>query len=282
MIRTLFILLFTFTVLCGFAQKPPEMVKAQLVSEQSQILPGQAFTVGLHLKHKEGWHTYWENPGDVGIPPMFKWSLPTGWKAGPVQYQAPQKVKMFDITAHGFSGTEALHLVELTPPDTFDPDAESVELKADVTWMLCGRSCHPGTFPFSLRIPVGEEPRANADWFEAFEKVRRDHPRSSKAWVAKANKTKEHITLELRPKPTDQAEASATVKEPVYYGLDKQVFSNRPHLVEAGPDLIRFVLPRSDYGPDDKTDLEAVLHAPGGWHADGSLRYLQVRVAFTE
>ena len=44
----------------------------QLVSDVQQIAPGKAFTVGLHMKYKPTWHTYWKIPGDVGIPPRLE------------------------------------------------------------------------------------------------------------------------------------------------------------------------------------------------------------------
>jgi|GEM_PF-141179 len=286
------LLTLAFTAIPGllFAQtkplSPPNMVKAQLVSEQTAVVPGQSFTVGLHLDHKKGWHTYWENPGDVGIPPMFKWKLPDGWTAGPVQYQAPQRVKMFDITAHGFSGTTALHLVELTPPAKLK--GSKVTLAADITWMLCGRSCHPGTYPFALELPVAGSATAKAKpnprWRKAFDAVRAEHPRPSTSWIATAlNETKDTILLELRPRSKANRKAPATA--PLFYGLDKQVFSDRPHHfnakpAEAPPGTLQFRLPRTDYGPKDKAELEAVLHRPDGWLDDGSLRYLRITAAF--
>jgi thiol:disulfide interchange protein DsbD len=41
-------------------------VKARVVSEVQSIAPGQVFWVALELDIKDGWHTYWRNPGDSG------------------------------------------------------------------------------------------------------------------------------------------------------------------------------------------------------------------------
>ena len=43
--------------------------EAQLISEVSAVQPGRPFWVALRLQMREGWHTYWRNPGDSGWPP---------------------------------------------------------------------------------------------------------------------------------------------------------------------------------------------------------------------
>src|SRR5438270_12740141 len=73
------------------AQVPPDLVKADLVTDATAVQPGKAFTVGIRLKIKPGWHVYWINPGDSGAPTTVKWKLPEGFVAGPVQFPVPQK-----------------------------------------------------------------------------------------------------------------------------------------------------------------------------------------------
>ena len=40
--------------------------------------PGQTDDVALRLKMADGWHTYWQNPGDSGLPTTITWTLPAG------------------------------------------------------------------------------------------------------------------------------------------------------------------------------------------------------------
>ena len=58
-------------------------VKAHLVSEVSSIAPGESFWVALEFNIRDGWHTYWRNPGDSGQATSLKWQLPPGFTAGP-------------------------------------------------------------------------------------------------------------------------------------------------------------------------------------------------------
>ena len=50
------------------AAAPVEPVAARLVPEAAGIAPGTTLWVDLHLDIASGWHTYWRNPGDSGLP----------------------------------------------------------------------------------------------------------------------------------------------------------------------------------------------------------------------
>ena len=38
------------------------------------------------MRTKPGWHGYWLNPGDAGLPMSVEWSFPPGWSVGPLRY----------------------------------------------------------------------------------------------------------------------------------------------------------------------------------------------------
>src|SRR5260370_8572949 len=63
--------------------------KARLVSEVSAIGPGQSFWVALEFDIRDGWHTYWRNPGDSGQATTLKWQLPPGFMAGEILRTTP-------------------------------------------------------------------------------------------------------------------------------------------------------------------------------------------------
>src|SRR5438105_802342 len=63
---------------------PSRNVEARLVSETAAVVPGKSFVVGLALRMRAGWHTYWHNPGDSGLATKIAWELPGGITAGPI------------------------------------------------------------------------------------------------------------------------------------------------------------------------------------------------------
>ena len=60
-------------------------VHVQLVFRKAQLYPGGGDHGGLYFKLEPGWHVYWKNPGDAGLPPNIHWTLPEGVTAEPLQ-----------------------------------------------------------------------------------------------------------------------------------------------------------------------------------------------------
>ncbi|MBP6375864.1 MAG: protein-disulfide reductase, partial [Giesbergeria sp.] len=67
-------------------------VRAELVADAPQgVAPGQPLWLGLQITHQPGWHTYWKNPGDSGLPTELRWTLPAGVDVGDIAWPVPQK-----------------------------------------------------------------------------------------------------------------------------------------------------------------------------------------------
>src|SRR5688572_21349047 len=73
-------------------------VTAQLVAEHTAAIPGGSIAVALKLRHTKGWHTYWRNPGDSGLPTTIRWQLPEGVRAGEIQWPMPQRIPFGPFT----------------------------------------------------------------------------------------------------------------------------------------------------------------------------------------
>src|SRR3954451_5867088 len=67
-----------------------EHVEAELIAEQATVAPGSTVMAALRLRIESGWHTYWRNPGDSGLPTTLAWTLPAGWQAGAIEWPAPK------------------------------------------------------------------------------------------------------------------------------------------------------------------------------------------------
>ncbi len=144
-----------------------ELVQASLIADTSGIVPGKPFTAGLLLKMVPGWHTYWQYPGDAGIPTELKWHLPNDWKVGPIQWPIPLKLdEPGDIQIYGYHD-EVLLMLQLTPPAAIA--GKSVQLAADADWLVCEKVCIPGSGKVQLDLPVADSAApANPELFAKF------------------------------------------------------------------------------------------------------------------
>ena len=50
-------------------------IQVELMYEKSAVIPGQSMLLGVLLQPEKDWHTYWQNPGDSGEPPMLNWQV---------------------------------------------------------------------------------------------------------------------------------------------------------------------------------------------------------------
>jgi thiol:disulfide interchange protein DsbD len=125
-------------------------VTARLVSEQDAVAPGGTLRVGLQLRVAPGWHTYWRNPGDAGVPTAMDFSLPQGAKAGPIAWPAPSRETEGDLTIFGYTGTVLLP-VAITAPTTAGP----LPIRVHASWLVCSNICVPEQADFSLNLAVG-------------------------------------------------------------------------------------------------------------------------------
>jgi thiol:disulfide interchange protein DsbD len=127
-------------------------VKARLLSEQDSIAPGQSVWVALELDIRDGWHTYWRNPGDSGQATQIAWSLPPGLSAGDIQWTTPHRFVVAPLVNYGYA-KHALHLVKISA----SPDlkaAAPLDLKAKAGWLVCADVCIPESADLDLKLPV--------------------------------------------------------------------------------------------------------------------------------
>lgn len=127
-------------------------IQPELVAEGS-ARPGEAIELAIVMHTTPGWHGYWLNPGDAGLPMMVEWQLPAGVSAGDLRYPVPTKLLVSGITNYVFERDYAL-LVRLTVP----AGAHGViPVRATAQWLACTEEvCVPEHGTLSLDLPVGD------------------------------------------------------------------------------------------------------------------------------
>ncbi|HTD74684.1 MAG TPA: thioredoxin family protein [Steroidobacteraceae bacterium] len=127
-------------------------VKARLVSEVAAVGPGQAFWVALEFDIRDGWHTYWRNPGDSGEPTKLAWQLPPGFTAGDIVWTTPHRFEIAPLVNYGYA-KHAVHLVQVTAPKDLKAGAP-LSLSAKANWLVCSDVCIPADADLQLTIPA--------------------------------------------------------------------------------------------------------------------------------
>jgi DsbC/DsbD-like thiol-disulfide interchange protein len=163
----------------AFALSGPEVatqhVTARLISESASIGPGQTVWVSLELDIRDGWHTYWRNPGDSGLATHLTWDLPSGFTAADIQWAAPHRFDLAPLVNFGYSA-RAEHLVRITAPASLHT-GPPVTLSAKADWLVCSTVCIPESARLQLKLPaVASAGAADPTVSDLFSNARREVP----------------------------------------------------------------------------------------------------------
>ncbi|MFN9749229.1 MAG: protein-disulfide reductase DsbD family protein [Burkholderiales bacterium] len=126
----------------------------ELVAERGGVHAGQSVQVGLSLTLKSGWHTYWRNPGDSGLPTTLEWNLPPGSHMAAIDWPAPERIEVGPLVSFGYEG-EVLLPLTFTAPASARP-GDTLRLHAQARWLVCKDVCIPESAALELKLPVLE------------------------------------------------------------------------------------------------------------------------------
>jgi DsbC/DsbD-like thiol-disulfide interchange protein len=122
--------------------------KVTWVTAAKSLNEGNPIHTIIKMKVDDGWHTYWKNPGEGGIPTVIEATLPDGWTLGEIQYPAPKRYLTGELPSIGYEG-EVVFPVTIFPPK--DTQGKLPEIKATLSWLTCNESsCLPGEAEMTL------------------------------------------------------------------------------------------------------------------------------------
>ena len=263
MLRTIQILL-CFTCLTVFAADQSKMVgmKLQVITEVKAVKPSSTFTVAIEIKHFDGFHTYWLNPGLVGMPTQVDWVLPEGFKAGPIQWQVPDRGKMLVYDTHGYTGDTYL-MVDIQTPEKLPEN--NFDISAKVGWMSCSAKtcCFLGFKDFKLTINSSDKIVYDDKNKKIFDKARDRLPRKIKGWTASVKQDGDDILIAV--KGPDKATIKKSDKIyffPIENYLDTE---SKQTVTYISPNEIIIKAKRADYADKVLKNISGLLYSPETW-----------------
>jgi DsbC/DsbD-like thiol-disulfide interchange protein len=127
-------------------------VSARLVTDVGKIESGKPFPVAALLVITPGWHVYWKNPGESGLPTTVALKMPDGFTATAFEYPVPSVFDIGGVKSYGYENQVAL-LATVTPPANVEG---TPEIEATVSFLVCSNVCLPGKLMAKLETGVDE------------------------------------------------------------------------------------------------------------------------------
>ncbi len=109
------------------------------------------FYAFFEIEMPEGWKTYWKNPGESGVPPVFDWSTSRNVTGARVLYPAPYFLADKGGPVNGYT-EHAVFPVEIDRTDASAPTL----LNVTVQFGVCKDICVPAEATASLTVEPGE------------------------------------------------------------------------------------------------------------------------------
>lgn len=246
-------------------------VAAQLVSPFQSAQPGQTIPVGVRFKMDDGWHIYWENPGDTGLPPDFEWKLPTAVEVNAPTWPYPEIYRNAHLVDYTYSGEVTLYF-ELAIPESWEPGTV-LPISVATDWLMCAEICIPGSAELQLKLPVSSEPQVDSAEMMKFEETRAKWPQpltEARAMVRQNSTTLQWFVEDL---PLTGGEDLADI---YYFSVDPIVASSGRQSWRIQGDILIGNLERSEYADSLPVVAKGILYNPAGWPFLDGRKSLQI------
>jgi thiol:disulfide interchange protein/DsbC/DsbD-like thiol-disulfide interchange protein len=145
-----------------------EQVQVELLAHAPQgVQAGQTIWLGLKIEHAPHWHTYWQNPGDSGLPTQLHWQLPAGLQAGEIAWPLPKKIPIGSLANYGYEGTLLLAVPVTVTPQFQPPVTGKLRVELQAEWLVCRQECIPQEGRLALDLPVRSATALHGALFDA-------------------------------------------------------------------------------------------------------------------
>ena len=135
--------------------QPASRVAVSLHASSAAPAPGRTTMLAIRFTPDPGWHGYWSNPGDSGLPPSVKWSAPAGVRIGALQHPAPEVLRVAGMTSFVHGGQHVLLAPMQVPASSKAGDALAV--MGELDFLICSDSlCVPQKATVNLDLTVGK------------------------------------------------------------------------------------------------------------------------------
>jgi DsbC/DsbD-like thiol-disulfide interchange protein/cytochrome c biogenesis protein CcdA len=139
---------------------------ATLITDTDSVVRGEPIRIALRLRLADGWHTYWRNPGEAGVPIELTASLSPGATSGLIDWPTPARISEGSITTYGYSGE-----VILPVSVTLAPAISAISGDVTAHWLACKDICVPEEASFHIDLPAGTGgPSAQTKLFQAHDR----------------------------------------------------------------------------------------------------------------
>ncbi|MBN44045.1 MAG: hypothetical protein CML94_00795 [Rhodobiaceae bacterium] len=137
----LFFIIFIFPIFVNakLASVDTSHAKIELLVETNEIVVNEDFIIGIKFEIEPGWHIYWKNPGDSGLPAEIQWKNAGSIEFKKLLWPSPQKTPEEPLMTYGYYD-------EVVLPAIFSVDSAYIKNGPsifEIDFLICEKICIP-------------------------------------------------------------------------------------------------------------------------------------------
>lgn len=236
-----------------------------LVGEQTAVRPGTRTTVAIRMTMDRGWHTYWTNAGDAGMPLTAKWTLPAGVTVSALKFPTPRLLPQPPLMSYGYED-ELFVLADLDIAPSVVAGTP-LRIQADIDWLICAEVCFPASGTGDLSLRASAEPSEKpTKWASDIASTRDRLARDATSWTATAwNTDSGYAFVVVLP-----ADIRPAMRVPYFFADSMGVVEHAAtQRVRFTNDTLVVSVVRSSFSRDVPTRLQGVLVGDGSVNGAG-------------
>jgi DsbC/DsbD-like thiol-disulfide interchange protein len=207
---------------------------------------------GVEIKLAPGAITYWRNPGDAGLPPIFSFAGSSNLAQAHTSFPAPRRLAEGGGEAFGYDRALILPI----DVEAIDP-AKPVTIALKLNYAVCEAICVPAEA--SLRLALPADPAAASPFADVLAKAKALTPRPIEWTTLAADLTAlSERSWRLCLAPQDGPKRDLFIEPPEAWWFDVKPDAEAP----AGADCFRVNLMQQP--PDSALPVAARLTVTGG------------------
>ena len=179
--------------------------------------PGVGLLAGVEIHLAPNTLTYWRNPGDAGVPPIFNFEGSENLKSAKVLYPAPSLLSEGGVMAYGYED-KVIFPVLVTPQDAARP----VTLRYKLDYATCEKICVPAKADGELSLQ-NQGGSAQTDILAALARVPKPVPLGAvdPLSILSVSPSATLLTFDVTVSANEAAELFAEGPDAVYFAVKK-------------------------------------------------------------
>lgn len=225
-----------------------------VVFERSAATPGDTFLGALKFDLADGWHIYWRNPGDSGLPPEASWTETPGITFGDFRFPVPHALPLATLMNYGYEHQVVLPF-QITIANDVKPGAE-IPIAGKIDYLICADICIPESVDLSTTLKIAGSPEPDATGGAI---IAETLPHIPVALSGKATVERTAKGFRISAVDTGVAGAVPDAKEIRFFPDGPEVSNPAKQTVKTGAEGVSIEVVASDFAKEGDQDLSGII-----------------------